>query len=719
MAAAGIYRRTGLGTEVLVLGAGTSSTPTPGGGGTTTLARVPLLTPGTALGTYSADTVPASAKYVDSVNGSNANTGTLASPWLTAEYALAAAPAGSTIVLRGVPGGSESNCRWIKEGRTESTLSNGLAITVSKAGMVLMNAPGEAVGFDGSSVISSASWTFDSASGFWWRSYTPLNWSPQYTVNQKANDPTAYSAAIANDDWTSLDGKDPGGNPAQDLYWRFVDPAGVFSAAAARPERCYRDGVQLAQVAKIGSLLPGRFFLDANTNRHWIADTPVGHVIEFTVLQKLFNWLGADQAMLGIGVRRFAGSQPLGGVMQAHRPRFRLQGNWFKDNAMTVMSWVGSNNGIGPYDSLSKANTWINTKNCHWRMTQCDRFLADGEDYVNGNDGGFNPAPSAGHWKVTRAQDTAVRYSRHRNIRLTDSPDIIGHGKGGWFDVQILRPTVHSCEFWGMGQKDVTYEMTHDLKHFNNLSDNAGTESVSMVDPGGNPYVRNNVILRSGANRGKPETEVLLTYYDNGAIHTGRDSRRITPPSYAYDSRYSTTQWAGGGGNEAVPPLEPFPMPSYINPTALDVQSNIVVQANVKALLFDEETAATGSGAVSYTAIAMAQDYNVWQLSSAISTPGTVNGQTLENDTFNYDDLTTSGGKTAKTITAVRALGFEAHGQLLAPTDPLPVDLATGNLTAAWEAQAANAAPLPVELATLIGVPTGTKRLGRIPWVRS
>ena len=82
-------------------------------------------------------TVPGNAKYVDPVNGSNSNAGTLAAPYQTVAYATTQMSTDGTIVCRA------------------GTYHEQFDHTSGRQPCTVMNYPGEAVWFDGSVIVTS------------------------------------------------------------------------------------------------------------------------------------------------------------------------------------------------------------------------------------------------------------------------------------------------------------------------------------------------------------------------------------------------------------------------------------------------------------------------------------------------------------------------------------------------------------------------------------
>ena len=282
--------------------------------------------------------LPAGALYV-SPRGSDLSPGTAAAPLRTFARAASVVAANQTIVMR---------AGIYHEGRTRATGShNGyVAIAIAAADVTVQNYPGEAVWFDGSSVVTG----FVADGAFWSRSWKPFRRDPQYTWASDA----AYSNAVATDDWASLDGRDPSGNRAHDKYWQFVDYANF--PAAARPERLWINGIRQIQVVSLSAMGPGKFFIDARSSKLYLGQDPAGKTVEITDLQTCMNFLGERARLRGIGIRRYGASNPQGGVVKFHRPSPRIENVVVEEVAPFGIDFVGAVNNISAHDFVVQSS---------------------------------------------------------------------------------------------------------------------------------------------------------------------------------------------------------------------------------------------------------------------------------------------------------------------------------------------------------------------------
>ncbi len=207
--------------------------------------------PATMIGGYevptiidSAYAIPAGALFV-APNGSDRNPGTLGAPALTIGHAVAVAPNGATIVVRG------------------GTYREALGSITKR--VTIQAYPHEQVWLKGSVVMSG----FAAAGSVW----VKTGWSP----------------AICRSCY-------PG--PA-------IDPA---YPAAGLPDQVFVDGIPQTQVVAQSGLRTGTFFVDTANHRLLLGTNPGGHTVEATVYGAAmqFNASASGSTLRGIGVADYA-----------------------------------------------------------------------------------------------------------------------------------------------------------------------------------------------------------------------------------------------------------------------------------------------------------------------------------------------------------------------------------------------------------------------------
>ncbi len=194
--------------------------------------------------------VPGDAVYAIPANGTAGN-GTLTSPYQSAQTAVAKAPSGATVVLRG------------------GVYHESVRVPFNKR-LVIQPYPNEAVWFDGAAPVTG--WV---KNGSTW----------------------------AVDGWNHIfDKRVSFGQNKDESSW-FVDPAFPM---AGHPDQVWVGGVELVQVGSEGAVTTGKFFVDRTDKRLVIGTDPAGKLVEASRIQKAIQIHGAGTTVRGIGIRRYA-----------------------------------------------------------------------------------------------------------------------------------------------------------------------------------------------------------------------------------------------------------------------------------------------------------------------------------------------------------------------------------------------------------------------------
>ena len=290
--------------------------------------------------------VPAHAIVVSVAAGSDSNDGSLAHPLRTIKAALSRAAAGATIVLRG--------------GSYHESVN-----VASSASVTIQAYPGEAVWFDGSSVVTR--WT--RAGGSW-----STAWSGHFD----------HSASFTR-------GSDAGG---------FVN---ANSPMAAHPEQVFVDGVSLTQVADDTTPRAGQFSVDPSAGVLVLGSDPAGHAVRVSDLTQAFVVSGRV-TLRGFGVRNYATALPqiatvyLGG----HVGGDRLENLVITNNATQGLSVGTSNTVVTHVTSSSNGMTGIHSNRARNLVIQNCLITGNNREH-------FNDAPAAAGMKITSGDGIVVR----------------------------------------------------------------------------------------------------------------------------------------------------------------------------------------------------------------------------------------------------------------------------------------------------------------------
>lgn len=339
--------------------------------------------------------VPAYALFV-SPSGNDAAGGSSAAPWRTLGRAVAAAPAGSTIVLR------------------QGTYHESVTIPSGKR-LTVQAYPGEAVWLDGSRAVTN--WAADGAA---WRSD---GWTPQFDRS-----PTFTRGAPDN----------TGAN------WSFVNPAYPL---AAWPEQVFIDGAPQRQVASRGAVTAGTFYVDTAADRLYVGTNPGGRAVRASALITGLIIRGAGSVVRGIGVQRYANSVPDKGALQAVAPDVTIENVVVRDSA-TEGIFAGAN-GLGVRVTLRHV-TVERSGMLGIETSFSDGLVVDGVRAVGNNTERFNQAPVSGGLKITKARGLTIR-----NSVFADN-----YGPGLWIDESSYDATVVGNDMLRNAGHGLSYEIS-------------------------------------------------------------------------------------------------------------------------------------------------------------------------------------------------------------------------------------------------------------------
>ncbi|SDR74441.1 parallel beta-helix repeat (two copies) [Friedmanniella luteola] len=370
--------------------------------------------------------VPSDALFV-SPTGSDTNPGTEDQPFRTLGKAVTRNWSGQTIVLRA---GSYHESVLVAPGR---------AATIQPY-------PGEAVWFDGTRAVTGFAPSGRAFVAPW---DVALDSSPTYTKG-------------------APDGTTPG--------WRWIDPEHPM---AAHPDMVWLDGVELEQVASLGQVVPGTFFVDRGSKKLYLGSDPAGRSVRSSDLQSAFSLRAPGTVLRGFGIRRYADSVWQQGVVTSYFERMTL------DN-MTVLDSATGGIGMFKPGSVIRNTTVDGSGQVGIHANQADGLLLDDVSVTDSNDERFNPAPSAGGIKITQT----------RGITLRDSEIRRTHGSQFWTDQSVFNVDVVNNEIIGSTRFGIVLEISSTGTVVDNvIADNAAdgvlvanTDKVSIWN---NTIVRN------------------------------------------------------------------------------------------------------------------------------------------------------------------------------------------------------------------------------------
>ena len=281
---------------------------------------------------------------------------------------------------------------------------------------------------------------------------------------------------------------------------------------------------------------------------------------------------------------------------------------------------------------------------------QADGLVVEGAAAVRNNLEGFQQAPVAGGVKITRSRDVTVRGGRFAD----------NLGTGVWFDESVHGITLAGNAITGNGGHGVSIELSAAAVVVDNLIGENSRDGLKINNTDG---------VRVWNNTFTGGARTVWIVQDPRAPGTpgaaGRDPRQQQPDP--------TVTWTAG---------------------RVTLSNNVFAAAapGSPCVLCVEDT----TGARSAEEMAVVTDGNVYARTSASSPARLVVWSTGRGDPRVFADLAAFAAATGQDRASV-----ERDGQRVVSPSGVPVALPDGV-----------ARPVPADVAALMGVPTGTRRLG-------
>ncbi|MFB9798467.1 nitrous oxide reductase family maturation protein NosD [Arthrobacter citreus] len=288
--------------------------------------------------------------------GSDSAAGTLASPLRTIGAAIARAPQGGTVVLRG------------------GTYHEEVTIPVNKP-LTIQAYPNEAVWLDGSRQVSNFVPTG--------KVYAAAGWTPTFDSS-----PTYQ--------W---------GKPGTEHGGSFVDPAYPM---ASHPDQVWIDNAAQKQVGSLSEVTAGTFYADYAAKKLYVGTNPAGKTVRASALAKAMSVRAENSVVRGIGIRRFATSVPHMGAVTVEKTGVVFENVSITDNSTTGIA-VGAGK-VTLRNVTSARNGLMGVS-----VVYADGLTVTGLDASGNNVERFKTAPVAGGMKVGRTRGVSVQQSTFRN----------------------------------------------------------------------------------------------------------------------------------------------------------------------------------------------------------------------------------------------------------------------------------------------------------------
>lgn len=548
-------------------------------------------------------TIPGSGViYVATTGNDTTGNGTVGNPYATLGKAVSVAASGNTIVLRGgvYATGSSPNSQGL-----------GTSVTVP---VTIQSYPNEAVWFDGSDVLSS--WTLH-ATGVWKHAWTyTFNHSPSYAWDGSG---------------TSL-----------------VDGAYPMSRYT---EQVWHNGSYLTQVATLGEVATGKFFVDEAADLLYIGNNPANVEVRASVRCAALTFAGtapgsSGSTLRGIGFRKYGNQVPDFGAIKCNRGDLTLENVWVEDCATIGVSVFGDT-----YDNVTIRNvTSIRNGLLGIQAEKANNLVLDNVLVRYNNHQHFAFGQSSGGVKITRSRPVTVK-----NSTISDNL-----GQGLWFDQSCYDMKVSGNKIQRNTGAGFTTENCATGVLGNCLITGNGTKGVHIL----------------GSNSWQVWNCTLDDDYETFVVQ--HDSRTWDNTSANRDSRYNPD------------PVQEWVITSFIG-------KNNVIVANPGPPAFRVKDDDTGDAKRDYTTFGLDLLGNLYCRLS-----GTNNMWHLTDDDGTdqyYNNFTTYQGT-----------GLDSTSVFISGSDVLNADYTL--TTAAEAAVAGHAVPLPADIATILGKATGTQHVG-------
>lgn len=459
----------------------------------------------------------------DPTNGNDSNAGTVNAPVKSLSSALSKITAGGTIVVRGgVHSGTTVGYRIASVGGYSSSL--GYAGLGADKQCTIQPYPGEQVTFDGTR-DESGSWT--AGSGYWSK--------PISIIIDRG--PT--------DQYGQLDNNNQfGWKWVRDSTWRtMMTNAGYTNAEAIETfplaswnEQVWIDDVQQQQVATLGEVGPGKFYVAGSTggtngvlftsSTYYLGTNPTGKSVRVGELCTSLRLGVAGSTLRGIKFRRFCGSTHMNGVVKA-----TVGNSTFEDLVVEDASSTGYSLYQADGSQFTRCEA-IRAGILGFAYTQSYNLTFDRCKGLYNNNRHYNTSPSSGGMKGTKC----------RNIVVKDSDFSHNYTKGLWWDQSCYDVRVTNCALDYNEESGAVFEIGAKVLLANCTITNSGIHGVIVLNNNG-VDIWNCTFANNGTWRGRvfdgSQPRDIKAYSDDrrlvdsppGGPGTG------TYPNYGRDSR--------------------------------------------------------------------------------------------------------------------------------------------------------------------------------------
>ena len=249
---------------------------------------------------------------------------------------------------------------------------------------------------------------------------------------------------------------------------------------AAYPDQAFLDGVPLAQVASLGALGAGRFYVDNAADRLWIGDDPSGRTVDASYLPFAIYFNKANGSSLrNVTVRRYATPAANMAAVRAYSNDVTVADSTFEHNAYMGLSAMG--NRFTFTNLLVRDNAYIGV---HGHLS--NDFSLTRSTILRNNAERFDYRHSAAGVKVTTA--TGIEF---RNNYVADNL-----GPGLWTDLSGIEVTVVGNLLERNLRSSIFMELSGFVTVVDNVVIGSGVTGIRILETN-DAEVWNNALYRS------------------------------------------------------------------------------------------------------------------------------------------------------------------------------------------------------------------------------
>lgn len=268
-----------------------------------------------------------------------------------------------------------------------------------------------------------------------------------------------------------------GAPDSTDQYWQFVNKG--THPMAAHPDQVWIDGSYQTQVASLAQVAAGKFFFDEGRGALYVGSDPSGKRVDASNLPQAMNIRASNVVVRGIGIRRYAPSVWHVGAVTLERPNITFENVMVSDMATTGLSVQSTGARLTRVTVQYAGMLGVHGGNADNLIF--DRVLALGNNRER-----FNIAPVSG----------GVKLGKTRGVQVINSNFTQNQGPGFWEDMSVYNTVVRGSNFTknegdGLFLEISAKVVVGDSLFANNKLDGIKVNNTSNVQIWNNTFVGN------------------------------------------------------------------------------------------------------------------------------------------------------------------------------------------------------------------------------------